>query len=125
MYVFLFVFCCFKQKTAYEMRISDWSSDVCSSDLVWSLLSKLTLCTSYGRPVSSSMIDAFTPLGVGSEYSWMRSGCCAGHFRVIENADKSGFMSAPKSGISVYRNGLSAGHVPVLSSRHCEEAEGR
>src|SRR3546814_1989228 len=32
----LFVICCvffFKQKTAYEMRISDWSSDVCSSDL--------------------------------------------------------------------------------------------
>src|SRR3546814_13273544 len=28
----------FKQKTAYEMRISDWSSDVCSSDLVRSLL---------------------------------------------------------------------------------------
>src|SRR3546814_1250386 len=27
------VCCCFKQKTAYEMRISDWSSDVCSSDL--------------------------------------------------------------------------------------------
>src|SRR3546814_9241364 len=26
-------FCLFKQKTAYEMRISDWSSDVCSSDL--------------------------------------------------------------------------------------------
>src|SRR3546814_7157445 len=36
---FLSVFYCsfffffFKQKTAYEMRISDWSSDVCSSDL--------------------------------------------------------------------------------------------
>src|SRR3546814_1062133 len=29
--VMLFLF--FKQKTAYEMRISDWSSDVCSSDL--------------------------------------------------------------------------------------------
>src|SRR3546814_16288186 len=26
-------FFCVKQKTAYEMRISDWSSDVCSSDL--------------------------------------------------------------------------------------------
>src|SRR3546814_12148929 len=26
--------CFFKQKTAYEMRISDWSSDVCSSDLI-------------------------------------------------------------------------------------------
>src|SRR3546814_2141702 len=31
LYYYLFVF--FKQKTAYEMRISDWSSDVCSSDL--------------------------------------------------------------------------------------------
>src|SRR3546814_11632778 len=30
--VLLFLFF-FKQKTAYEMRISDWSSDVCSSDL--------------------------------------------------------------------------------------------
>src|SRR3546814_9847807 len=33
----IFVLCCvfffYKQKTAYEMRISDWSSDVCSSDL--------------------------------------------------------------------------------------------
>src|SRR3546814_6417799 len=25
----------FKQKSAYEMRISDWSSDVCSADLLW------------------------------------------------------------------------------------------
>src|SRR3546814_2701030 len=31
MYVAFFFF--FKQKTAYELRISDWSSDVCSSDL--------------------------------------------------------------------------------------------
>src|SRR3546814_19372581 len=31
--VCLFCFFFFKQKTAYEMRISDWSSDVCSSDL--------------------------------------------------------------------------------------------
>src|SRR3546814_12573656 len=30
----LFFFFLFKQKTAYEMRISDWSSDVCSSDLI-------------------------------------------------------------------------------------------
>src|SRR3546814_6521846 len=31
----LYCFFFFKQKTAYEMRISDWSSDVCSSDLPW------------------------------------------------------------------------------------------
>src|SRR3546814_3203564 len=36
-FIFFFVILCFfffKQKTAYEMRISDWSSDVCSSDLL-------------------------------------------------------------------------------------------
>src|SRR3546814_17188232 len=32
-WLFIFFFFFFKQKTAYEMRISDWSSDVCSSDL--------------------------------------------------------------------------------------------
>src|SRR3546814_4690132 len=37
LWICCFMFCCvffFKQKTAYEMRISDWSSDVCSSDLL-------------------------------------------------------------------------------------------
>src|SRR3546814_18233217 len=35
MFLLLFLlFFFFKQKTAYEMRISDWSSDVCSSDLL-------------------------------------------------------------------------------------------
>src|SRR3546814_6009265 len=31
--IYLVEFCFFKHKTAYEMRIIDWSSDVCSSDL--------------------------------------------------------------------------------------------
>src|SRR3546814_7928637 len=34
----LYFFFFFKQKTAYEMRISDWNSDVCSSDLDLGLL---------------------------------------------------------------------------------------
>src|SRR3546814_1706793 len=33
LFVLIVVFFFFKQKTVYEMRISDWSSDVCSSDL--------------------------------------------------------------------------------------------
>src|SRR3546814_8213958 len=33
-HVYFYLFFFFKQKTAYEMRISDWSSDVCSSDLI-------------------------------------------------------------------------------------------
>src|SRR3546814_1411786 len=39
--VCLFFF--FKQKTAYEMRISDWSSDVCSSDLIQNSLDAVSL----------------------------------------------------------------------------------
>src|SRR3546814_3332213 len=38
----MFVFLFFKQKTAYEMRISDWSSDVCSSDLNVTALVSIT-----------------------------------------------------------------------------------
>src|SRR3546814_9044534 len=33
MHIYYMFFFLFKQKTAYDMRISDWSSDVCSSDL--------------------------------------------------------------------------------------------
>src|SRR3546814_1533890 len=44
--VFLICFFFFKQKTAYEMRISDWSSDVCSSDLN----RRQGLCLSLRRP---------------------------------------------------------------------------
>src|SRR3546814_6097707 len=35
----------FKQKTAYEMRISDWSSDVCSSDLKRTIMTTAMLIT--------------------------------------------------------------------------------
>src|SRR3546814_3654498 len=46
--VILFTFFFFKQKTAYEMRISDWSSDVCSSDLqpvppIWATLRRFLI----------------------------------------------------------------------------------
>src|SRR3546814_3460767 len=43
-FVILFFF--FKQKTAYEMRISDWSSDVCSSDL---LVSEVIKAATYDK----------------------------------------------------------------------------
>src|SRR3546814_4570320 len=52
MCVFGFFF--FKQKTAYEMRISDWSSDVCSSDLAGPTVTKASLL----QAVLPSMPDA-------------------------------------------------------------------
>src|SRR3546814_1218475 len=41
----------FKQKTAYEMRISDWSSDVCSSDLTGSTTRKAVKIARHAIPV--------------------------------------------------------------------------
>src|SRR3546814_8303975 len=61
-----FFFFFFKQKTAYEMRISDWSSDVCSADLLvlsrfayklhrelvsWGTMGSKGLCGKYLMPV--------------------------------------------------------------------------
>src|SRR3546814_7444708 len=43
-----FVVFFFKQKTAYEMRVSDWSSDVCSSDLIDGLQRRLGLALAAG-----------------------------------------------------------------------------
>src|SRR3546814_3929217 len=40
LFVYFYVFFFFKQKTAYDMRISDWSSDVCSSDLLFFQISE-------------------------------------------------------------------------------------
>src|SRR3546814_6051042 len=42
--VICYLFFFFKQKTAYEMRISDWSSDVCSSDLPEGSLAEAIRC---------------------------------------------------------------------------------
>src|SRR3546814_6712758 len=61
----------FKQKTAYEMRISDWSSDVCSSDL----LSKDSKAYRGGFDVDGARVnnwqDAFDDKGNRS--TWYRS----------------------------------------------------
>src|SRR3546814_3826371 len=51
----MFVFFFFKQKTAYEMRISDWSSDVCSSDLY-----TMGEYTTRDRTMPAPDISAFT-----------------------------------------------------------------
>src|SRR3546814_10019392 len=48
----------FKQKTAYEMRISDWSSDVCSSDL-------LDFAAEVGMPGRVDDVDAVALPGDG------------------------------------------------------------
>src|SRR3546814_2484678 len=73
-YVFFF----FKQKTAYEMRISDWSSDVCSSDLFDPVRLQPRLCRSLRlSPVAKQQPCRRTGLTVaglrGPEIGWRGS----------------------------------------------------
>src|SRR3546814_9670328 len=62
------MFLFFKQKTAYEMRISDWSSDVCSSDLI--------LCSAAERDALKQLLalglhDSFRLHHAdGGQFSW-------------------------------------------------------
>src|SRR3546814_3795097 len=59
----------FKQKTAYEMRISDWSSDVCSSDLllmVWGMWLAL-----YQVPADYQQGNSFRILFIHVPAAWM------------------------------------------------------
>src|SRR3546814_15129185 len=65
------VFFFFKQKTAYEMRISDWSSDVCSSDLVIVVVNYLW------RPLFPQLVAALAPTGLLLYETFMQ-----GHERV-------------------------------------------
>src|SRR3546814_16361230 len=65
------MFCCFKQKTAYELRISDGSSDVCSSDLVkadltyaWSVRTIWGIDGAGARQQAVSGDNVFANLGV-------------------------------------------------------------
>src|SRR3546814_7320095 len=60
-----YLFFC-KQKTAYEMRISDWSSDVCSSDLSKADPATMRLVTE-GRNGSWACASCHGALGQGSE----------------------------------------------------------
>src|SRR3546814_7373298 len=81
MYVSLFFF--FKQKTAYEMRISDWSSDVCSSDFSSPGALEATL---------DACIAAKTPIVIGT------TGIEERHHYLIDDAAKDIAVLQTRSG---------------------------
>src|SRR3546814_19100701 len=63
----MLVFFFFKQKTAYEMRISDWSSDVCSSDLLVSRLCEKRLENDISVRVDGPLDHGFTKAPGGTD----------------------------------------------------------
>src|SRR3546814_2526925 len=113
----------FKQKTAYEMRISDWSSDVCSSDLARVSLSSFispkyreyertstTVANAYVKPLVDRYIGALEgslkELGIGAGLSIMQSNgglvspalarACA--VRIVESGPAAGVLMCAEVG---------------------------
>src|SRR3546814_12616128 len=80
-YVLSLCFFFFKQKTAYEVRISDWSSDVCSSDLL-----------------AAEMLS-LTAAGDATLADWVRD-CFAGNLRAMrcrQLVDRNGCEGSARS----------------------------
>src|SRR3546814_7724096 len=92
----MFIFFFFKQKTAYEMRISDWSSDVCSSDLITESC-RHTLCSL--TRISKMVVLNFTltPEAASKIHDFL---VCLGKFRdtvaIEARRDRVGPISALK-----------------------------
>src|SRR3546814_4176737 len=77
----------FKQKTAYEMRISDWSSDVCSSDLLKMLIKPVRGFKS--MPTAYATIKGFEvmrALRKGQAQAWCLQPGIMGEVRLVERA---------------------------------------
>src|SRR3546814_6215850 len=102
--MYMFVFFC-KQKTAYEMRISDWSSDVCSSDLS---------CSSVIESLNAWMIflKSASPWAVVRKHGKL-SRMCTPRLRIIANSRScSGWSSRKK----VFHTDRSEEHTSELQS---------
>src|SRR3546814_1757483 len=111
MYTASFFF--FKQKTAYEMRISDWSSDVCSSDL--------QTCPSTGEIVDQALIVGQDLARPGEELLALRrepgEAMASRHERYAEILLK--FADRRRQGRLGDMAGIGgAGEMPLFGERH-------
>src|SRR3546814_3280341 len=90
------MFCCvlffFKHKTAYEMRISDWSSDVCSSDLV-AVLVALRAVAREVHAREAAPVRGLVPLRIAVDAAQHRRPRALEH-EVAPTAERDGFAVA-------------------------------
>src|SRR3546814_6618177 len=86
-----------KQKTEYEMRISDWSSDVCSSDLKSCALQAFAICSSASASISMMSIRGKISFAMSAlcirewsdERRWLR---VSSHIIVIRCRERRAFL---------------------------------
>src|SRR3546814_8732309 len=133
--LFVLVFFFFKQKTAYEMRISDWSSDVCSSDLLRPEVLRQPIWKGWTCPCRAIPKAARPAPAVRG-----RGGACceaapafAYRFRSIAPAEAPGNRPPPRASLRATdrRDGQADRHRPppearsAPARRRCGKAEGQ
>src|SRR3546814_8672620 len=113
-----------KQKTAYEMRISDWSSDVCSSDLQWSRRSGDMIANKYGNPMKLAGW-IFLP-----SLAFMLAGCGDKDPKNTEDLSNSTHLAAryyegPRpEGVSTQNEAITTTfYIPARSEEHTSELQ--
>src|SRR3546814_4268693 len=132
----------FKQKTEYELRISDWSSDVCSSDLVPSYIEKTSAGAYYmaGTPDGSrpgifyfNSYDLPSRTTPGMETLYLHEAVPGLHFQISlaqENDELPNFLrfdgnTAYVEGWALYSESLGRelGLLPDRSEEHTSELQ--
>src|SRR3546814_13602147 len=91
----------FKQKTAYEMRISDWSSDVCSSDLVGKH-DGTARCSSYQTLDFAWIDNKFADCGFGGGFA---APCRGGRIRLMRHRGRATFEQSSAARCSTVQRG--------------------
>src|SRR3546814_16179827 len=110
LYCVMFFF--FKQKTAYDMRISDWSSDVCSSDLAratYGSFNAYQLQGALNLPIITDVLGLRLVGGYAKSDGYMRNGYCYGP--VVT------FGPSKYAGVSGCGDGRRIGGTDVFSGR--------
>src|SRR3546814_9951172 len=105
----------FKQKTAYEMRISDWSSDVCSSDLTSNAV-PTTPCIASWSVKCSGRSEPAIPTIKRVDFCRVKAAgslCSSPHFRTLDTCHESDRSDERRVGngcVSTSRSRLSPSH---------------
>src|SRR3546814_9111731 len=103
----------FKQKTAYEMRISDWSSDVCSSDLDVRQLEAIMR----DRSVSSSKPRSnFSSLNVKTRYRRVHSSIGAS---IVDPSKTAFFLNTEVASMHLWQSYSLAWATPNSAPKNC------
>src|SRR3546814_7047519 len=90
----------FKQKTAYEMRISDWSSDVCSSDLVPGL--RIIGTAPHKAAILSFVMDGAHPQDIGSVLDMEGVAIRTGHHCTMPLMERFHVPATARASLAIY-----------------------